>query len=88
MHRFLPILTLSDGHLFCLQCARLAAQQLIGLSKTDLKCISSEEPCEFMFHIAEIERFLPEKEFKAYQILVTWTVTQIRYRAKKLEQQG
>jgi E3 ubiquitin-protein ligase RNF216 len=49
-----------DGHLFCLECAKRAAQAVIGLRKVDIKCLSTDK-CEFKFPETEIERFLPPK---------------------------
>ncbi|KAJ3278034.1 hypothetical protein HK104_002728 [Borealophlyctis nickersoniae] len=54
-----------DGHLFCLECARRAAENLIGLRKTEIKCIDSSD-CKFLFPLSEIKRFLPEKVFEGY----------------------
>ena len=58
-----------DGHLFCLDCAKRSAQNVIGLRKTGLKCISTDS-CSFDFPLSEIARFLPEKEFRAYEVML------------------
>jgi E3 ubiquitin-protein ligase RNF216 len=63
------ITTCVDGHVFCLECAKRAAQNVIGLRKTELKCISTDS-CKFDFSMHEIQRFLPEKEFRAYEVLL------------------
>jgi hypothetical protein len=46
-----------DGHIFCLECARRAAEVKIGLQKTQIPCLSQGE-CDFYFSQVEIKRFL------------------------------
>ncbi|KAJ3061811.1 hypothetical protein HDU98_002298 [Podochytrium sp. JEL0797] len=58
-----------DGHLFCLECARKAAEVLIGLRKTTLSCLDSSG-CKFHFPRAEIERFLTPQVLIGYDRLV------------------
>jgi TRIAD3 protein (E3 ubiquitin-protein ligase RNF216) len=54
-----------------------AAQILIGQLNTHIKCLSSAQDCKYMvfvkcllkFSNSEIKRFLPEKEFEAFQTI-------------------
>ncbi|KAJ3244056.1 hypothetical protein HDU78_011536 [Chytriomyces hyalinus] len=57
-----------DGHLFCLECARRAAENLIGLRKTEIHCLDSSG-CKFMFPRTEIERFLNPQVLAGYNRL-------------------
>ncbi|KAI8833793.1 hypothetical protein BJ741DRAFT_550890 [Chytriomyces cf. hyalinus JEL632] len=57
-----------DGHLFCLECARRAAENLIGLRKTEIHCLDSGG-CKFMFPRTEIERFLNPQVLAGYNRL-------------------
>ncbi|KAJ3235999.1 hypothetical protein HDU81_011270 [Chytriomyces hyalinus] len=57
-----------DGHLFCLECARRAAENLIGLRKTEIHCLDSGG-CKFMFPRTEIERFLTPQVLAGYNRL-------------------
>ncbi|KNC99495.1 uncharacterized protein SPPG_04890 [Spizellomyces punctatus DAOM BR117] len=54
-----------EGHLFCKECARKAAENSIGLRKIELKCLHNGG-CESLFPPAAIEQFLPEKMWKGY----------------------
>ncbi|KAJ3084532.1 hypothetical protein HDU99_000278 [Rhizoclosmatium hyalinum] len=58
-----------DGHLFCLECARRAAENLIGLRKTVISCLDSSG-CKFQFPRVEIERFLSPQVLLGYDRLV------------------
>ncbi|KAJ3132625.1 hypothetical protein HK100_005179 [Physocladia obscura] len=58
-----------DGHLFCLECARRAAENLIGLRKTALTCLESGG-CKYLFPRVEIERFLTPAVLAGYDRLV------------------
>ncbi|KAJ3328007.1 hypothetical protein HDU76_010749 [Blyttiomyces sp. JEL0837] len=57
-----------DGHLFCCECARRAAENVIGLKKTDLKCLDSSG-CQFSFSTSEAQRFLSEASFEYFMRL-------------------
>ncbi|TPX66377.1 hypothetical protein SpCBS45565_g04531 [Spizellomyces sp. 'palustris'] len=54
-----------DGHLFCKECARKAAENSIGLRKIELNCLHNGG-CESLFPPAAIAQFLPEKILKGY----------------------
>ncbi|KAI8922162.1 hypothetical protein DFJ77DRAFT_516476 [Powellomyces hirtus] len=54
-----------DGHLFCRQCARRAAENVIGLRRTQIKCLSSDG-CAYNFSRREIESFLSKTVFEGY----------------------
>ncbi|KAJ3129993.1 hypothetical protein HK098_007259 [Nowakowskiella sp. JEL0407] len=58
-----------DGHLFCLECAKRAAEVIIGLRKTQFKCLDSASDCKYGFEEKEIRRFLGEKTWEGYQKL-------------------
>ncbi|KAJ3350979.1 hypothetical protein HDU83_009296 [Entophlyctis luteolus] len=58
-----------DGHLFCLDCARRAAENLIGLRKTAITCLDSSG-CKYLFPRCEIERFLTKAVLVGYDRLV------------------
>ncbi|KAI8610261.1 hypothetical protein BC830DRAFT_1167712 [Chytriomyces sp. MP71] len=58
----------NDGHLFCLECARRAAENLIGLRKTDLHCLDTSG-CKFLFPRSEMERFLNPQVLAGYDRL-------------------
>jgi len=58
----------ADGHLFCRDCLKNWAQeQLFGLGKTSLKCMSQEEACTETFPEDQLKAALPEKVFEKYQ---------------------
>ncbi|KAI9355327.1 hypothetical protein DFJ73DRAFT_825167 [Zopfochytrium polystomum] len=57
-----------DGHLFCMECARKAAENVIGLRKTEIMCLDSSG-CKFPFPRCEMERFLSEKVLDGYDRL-------------------
>ncbi|KAJ3033911.1 hypothetical protein HDV00_005651 [Rhizophlyctis rosea] len=57
-----------DGHLFCLECARRTAENVIGLRRTKIKCMDSSD-CQFHFALSEIKRFLSDKVFEGYMRL-------------------
>ncbi|KAJ1562100.1 hypothetical protein HK405_015911, partial [Cladochytrium tenue] len=67
-YRLTEMTQCEDGHLFCLECARKAAENLIGLRKTELPCIDSSG-CKFRFPRGEVERFLPAKVLEGYDRL-------------------
>ena len=54
-----------DAHLFCVNCARLAAETHIGLRKTKLACISSDD-CVYEFSVSEVRRFLKPETFELW----------------------
>ncbi|KAJ3047855.1 hypothetical protein HK097_011102 [Rhizophlyctis rosea] len=55
-----------DGHLFCMECARKAAENLIGLRKTEIRCIDSSSDCKYYFAMSQIKRFLTAKVLEGY----------------------
>ncbi|KAI8819262.1 uncharacterized protein EV422DRAFT_123217 [Fimicolochytrium jonesii] len=62
---FSKMVQCEDGHLFCSECARRAAENVIGLRKTEFKCLSSHG-CVYGFSQASIQEFLPEKVYEGY----------------------
>ncbi|KAJ3133947.1 hypothetical protein HK100_003978 [Physocladia obscura] len=71
-YMYLPIEKMTqceDGHLFCLECARRAAENLIGLRKTALTCLETGG-CKFLFPRVEIVRFLTPLVLSGYDRLV------------------
>lgn len=68
-YEFTGMTQCEEGHLFCLKCARMAAQNVIGQRKIELKCLCSSEKCPYSFADAEIQRFLPENEYIAFHQL-------------------
>ncbi|KAJ3173236.1 hypothetical protein HDU88_004698 [Geranomyces variabilis] len=62
----LPSMTqCEDGHLFCRECARKAAENQIGLRRPEIKCLSSDG-CEFSFSRSAIESFLSPAVYNGY----------------------
>lgn len=60
----------TEGHLFCLECARIMAENVIGLQKTNLCCMSMDG-CDAVFHESEVKRFLPEKTYNLWMRMKT-----------------
>lgn len=60
----------TEGHLFCLDCARIMAENVIGLQKTKLCCMSMND-CDAVFHESEVKRFLPEKTYNLWMRMKT-----------------
>lgn len=58
-----------DGHVFCKECAKSNARVAIGLCRTEIKCMRSEEICNYLFHDSELKKFLPIGEYEAYLLL-------------------
>ncbi|KAG0243702.1 hypothetical protein BGW41_001575 [Actinomortierella wolfii] len=55
------VTTCGDGHMFCLECGRKAAENVIGMGRTELKCLSPD--CTSIFSDAEAKRFLSKTVF-------------------------
>ncbi|KAF9975173.1 hypothetical protein BGZ73_001246 [Actinomortierella ambigua] len=55
------VTTCGDGHVFCLECGRKAAENVIGMSRTELKCLTPD--CTSMFSDGEAKRFLSKHVF-------------------------
>ncbi|KAG0261093.1 hypothetical protein DFQ27_003157 [Actinomortierella ambigua] len=55
------VTTCGEGHMFCLECGRRAAENVIGMSRTELKCLASD--CTSTFNDAEARRFLSKHVF-------------------------
>lgn len=54
-----------EGHLFCLSCARQAAEVELGYQRTVLKCMTSE--CASTFKDSEAVKFLARPVFQGLQ---------------------
>lgn len=57
-----------EGHLFCRECARRAAEEQLGLRKCTLLCLSGDG-CDASFPPTVIEQFLPEKTLELYHTI-------------------
>ncbi|KAI8867873.1 hypothetical protein GQ42DRAFT_164510 [Ramicandelaber brevisporus] len=55
------------GHHFCLECCKAHAENIIGLRKTKILCMSSEVECEADFERCEMERFLEATTIAAWE---------------------
>ncbi|PWN34740.1 uncharacterized protein FA14DRAFT_160217 [Meira miltonrushii] len=60
----------TEGHLFCVDCARIMAENVIGLQKTNLCCMSMDG-CDAVFHESQVKRFLPEKTYNLWMRMKT-----------------
>jgi len=54
-----------DGHLFCLECCKKAANEIIGRTGTKFPCLDSSG-CKFEFTLQEIKKFLPAIVFEKH----------------------
>ncbi|KJZ80008.1 hypothetical protein HIM_00722 [Hirsutella minnesotensis 3608] len=66
----------SKVHWFCFDCCRRQAETLVGLSKYELTCMSTEG-CESGFTHSERRKFLDEKLFSALDRIEQETVLQL-----------
>ncbi|KAI9204925.1 uncharacterized protein BJ171DRAFT_504096 [Polychytrium aggregatum] len=53
-----------EGHLFCADCVRRAAEEAIGMRRSVVKCMNTD-PCGYAFHERELRQLLPEPSFDA-----------------------
>jgi TRIAD3 protein (E3 ubiquitin-protein ligase RNF216) len=58
-----------EGHLFCRECARRAAEDRLGLRKTDFQCMSGEG-CTAGFRLKEIQLFLDPAAYQLYHSII------------------
>jgi len=54
-----------DGHIFCTDCCRKGAEEVLGSGKTTLRCYTSG--CNFSFTPSEMAKFLPKKTLEYFQ---------------------
>ncbi|KAL9938848.1 hypothetical protein V8E36_002567 [Tilletia maclaganii] len=55
-----------EGHLFCKECCKRQAENLLGVRNCNFKCMDFEG-CDFLFSDREVKKFLSEKSFELYE---------------------
>ena len=59
-----------SGHQFCFTCARTACDILVGQTKTEFACLSSDVVCKSIFSIDQVKRFLVPTTFENWLKMV------------------